>query len=120
MPEAAGPASDRASNLSSLCAPNARLAERTFQKIVLQCQLPDLGMQSLQVDHRFTASGSAIEHTGGALQKLRFPLRNLVRMNVEALRKVRQRHLALQRRQRHSRLENRCVVPPCPCPHDGS
>src|SRR5450432_2378122 len=97
MPEPAGPPADHAIDRSSLGAQNARLAERSFQKIVLQCQLPDLGMQSLQVDSRFTTSGSVIEHTGSALQKLRFPLRDLIRMNVEALRKVRQCHLALQR-----------------------
>src|SRR5271156_2423405 len=109
MPEPAGPPADHAIDRSSLCAQNARLAERSFQKIVLQCQLPDLGMQSLQVDSRFTTSGSAIEHTGGALQKLRFPLRDLTRMNVKSLRKVRQRHLALQRRQRQFRLKGCCV-----------
>src|SRR5450755_4415204 len=87
MPEPAGPPADHAIDRSSLGAQNARLAERSFQKIVLQCQLPDLGMQSLQVDSRFTTSGSVIEHTGSALQKLRFPLRDLIRMNVKSLRK---------------------------------
>ena len=48
-------------------------------------------MQSLQVDHRFTTAGAAIEHRSGTVQKLRFPLRDLIRMNVEALRKVRKR-----------------------------
>jgi hypothetical protein len=40
-------------------------------------------MQSLQVDRRFTTLGAAIEHRGGTFQKLRLPLRDLIRMNVD-------------------------------------
>src|SRR3546814_15627993 len=42
----------RAHGRSSLCARHAGLAERTGQKIVIQRQLPDLGVKLLHVHHR--------------------------------------------------------------------
>lgn len=44
-------------------------------------------------------------------QKLRAPLRDLVRVNVELMCQLGQRLLALDGRQRHLRLEGRAVVP---------
>ena len=43
--------------------------------------------------------------------KLAFPLRDLVRMDIELLRQFGQRLLALDGGQSHLRLEGRCVVP---------
>src|SRR3546814_3471640 len=48
---------------------------------------------------------------GGTVEKLRPPSRDLVRMNVELLRQLRQRLLATDRRQGHLRLERPTVVP---------
>ena len=56
-----------------------RLAERAGQKIVLQRQLPDLGMQGLHVDHRFRLGLRPItEHPGRTLKKLITPQLDLV------------------------------------------
>ena len=56
-----------------------RLAERAGQKIVLQRQFPDLGMQGLHVDHRFRLGLRPItEHPGRTLKKLIAPLLDLV------------------------------------------
>ena len=75
-----------------------RLAERAGQKIVLQRQLPDLRMQGLHVDHRFRRGlRSFAEHPRRALKQLIAPLLDLVRMNVEILRQLDQRLLALDR-----------------------
>jgi hypothetical protein len=60
-----------------------RLAERAGQKIVLQRQLPDLGMQGLHVDHRFRLGLWPItEHPGRTLEQLITPLLDLVRVDV--------------------------------------
>ncbi|MCW2283726.1 hypothetical protein M2320_001500 [Rhodoblastus acidophilus] len=51
------------------CAQQARLAERAAQKIILQSQFTDLGVQRLQIDRRFGRSRPVLtEHAGGALQ----------------------------------------------------
>ena len=47
----------------------------------------------------------------GTFQELRAPLRDLVGVNIELLRQLSQRPLALDGRQRHLRLEGRAVVP---------
>jgi hypothetical protein len=48
---------------------------------------------------------------GRPIFELRFPDRDLVRMHVELLRKLRKRSIAFDRRNSHFRLESRCVVP---------
>src|SRR3546814_2360830 len=63
----------RAHGRSSLCARHAGLAERTGQKIVLQRQLPDLGVKLLHVHHRRRGARTAPEHLGGTVEKLRPP-----------------------------------------------
>lgn len=50
-----------------------RLAERAFQKIVLQRQLADLRVQRFDVDRRFRGSRRLAEYAGGAGQKLILP-----------------------------------------------
>src|SRR3546814_5728370 len=107
----------RAHGRSSLCARHAGLAERTGQKIVLQRQLPDLGVKLLHVHHRRRGARTAPEHLGGTVEKLRPPSRDLVRMNVELLRQLRQRLLATDRRQGHLRLERPTLVPSGPSHH---
>ena len=58
------------------------------------------------------ASGlAAPEYPGRAFEKLRLPLRDLVGVDIELLRQLGQRLLALDRGQGHLRLEGRCVVP---------
>ena len=74
-----------------------RFAERTFQKIILQRQLSDLGMKRLQIHrHSLAARRTGAEHPRSALQQLHFPGRDLVRMNVKKLRQLGQRLLALE------------------------
>jgi hypothetical protein len=51
------------------------------------------------------------ENTGRAFEKLTFPLRDLIGVDIELLRQLGQRPLALDRGQGHFRLEGRCVVP---------
>jgi hypothetical protein len=48
---------------------------------------------------------------GGRRFELRFPGRDLVAMDVELLRKLRNCSIAFERRKGHFRLESRCVVP---------
>lgn len=60
-----------------------RLAERAGQKIVLQRQLSDLGMQGLYIDIGLQLSlGSLSEHTSRPFEKLVTPLLDLVRMYI--------------------------------------
>jgi hypothetical protein len=56
-----------------LCAQQTCFAERSFQKIVLQRQLSDLGMQRLHVDGRLRRSVAATrtENIGSPTLKLR-------------------------------------------------
>ncbi len=69
-------------------------------------------MQGLYVHCRGRLGGSgSTEDARGPFQKLRAPLRDLVGVNVELLRQLGQRPLALDGRQRHLRLEGRAVVP---------
>jgi hypothetical protein len=87
-------------------------------KIVLQRQLSDLGVKELQIDRRrrrFRLVAS--ENARRAFEKLTTPLRDLVRMDVKLLRKFGQGLLALDRGQRHLRLEGRRVVPASSFPH---
>ena len=96
----------------SLCAQQTRFGERAFQKIVLQRQLSDLRMKSLQIDRRRPRIAfPAPENAGRAFEKLTLPLRDLVGVDFELLRQLGQRLLALDRGQRHLRLEGRRVVP---------
>ena len=63
----------------------ARFAERAGQKIVLQRQLSDLGMQRLHVDQRRQISLRDIaKHTCRAFKQLVTPLLDLVRLSVFA------------------------------------
>ena len=74
-------------------------------------------MQFRQV--RITARGTsgASKYLNRTLCQLPLPVRDLVRVKVILLGQLRQRLVAFQRRQRHLRLECRCVVPPRPSRH---
>ena len=63
------------------------LAERTGQKIVLQRQLSDLGMEHRQIHRRHLAVAATLraKQPGCPVEKLRLPLGDLVGMNVELL-----------------------------------
>ena len=65
--------------VTSICAQHARLAERAFQKIILQRQLSDLRMERLQIHRRCGGTGLGFrpEYPGSPSQKLRLPLRDL-------------------------------------------
>ncbi len=51
------------------------------------------------------------ENIGSRAFELSLPRRDLIGVDVELLRELRQRPIALDRRKRHLRLEGRCVVP---------
>jgi len=67
----AGSPADRGRALSFLCAQQAQLAERAFQKIILHRQLPDLGVQRLEIDRRLPGRERTTEHVGGAIPESR-------------------------------------------------
>jgi hypothetical protein len=89
------------------------LAKRAFQKIILQRQLSNLRMERFQIHSWSHGAGLGLgpKYSGSPLQKLCFPLRDLVDVHVELLRQLDQRLLALQGSQRHLCLECRAVVP---------
>src|SRR5665811_2371838 len=70
-------------------------------------------MQRLHVDGRLHRSVAATgtENIGSPALKLRFPRCDLIGVDVELLRKLSQRSIALDGGKRHLRLEGRCVVP---------
>src|SRR4030081_1422217 len=79
--------------------------ERSFQKIVLQRQLSDLGMQRLHVDGWLRGSLAAgTEHIGCPFLELRLPRCDLIGVDVELLRKLSKRSIALQGRKRYPPL----------------
>src|ERR1035437_2931818 len=98
-----------------ICSPayGAGTWRRRFLGIVLQRQLSDLGMQRLHVDGRQSRSvaRTETENIGSPALKLRFPRCDLIGVDVELLRKLSQRSIALDGGKRHLRLEGRCVVP---------
>jgi hypothetical protein len=77
---------------SSLCAQQTGFAERSVQKIVLQRQLSDLGMQRLHVDSwlRGSLAAAGTEHIGCPFLELRLPRCDLIGVDVELLRKLSQ------------------------------
>jgi hypothetical protein len=91
---------------------HAGLAERAGQKIILQCQLANLGVQLLQIDRRRCCTlRNTAKNTGSAFQQLPAPRRDLVRMDIKLLRQLGQRLVPFDGGQSHLRLEGRCVIP---------
>ena len=80
--------------------------KRSFQKIVLQRQLSDLGMERLHVDGRLRSSAAAAgtEYIGCPFLKLRLPRCDLIGVDVELLRQLNQCPIALDGGKRHSGL----------------
>jgi hypothetical protein len=64
-----------------------RIAERDFQKIVLQRQLSDLCIERLHVDGRSVGPGACRrpDYPGSPFLELQFSSRDLVGVNVEML-----------------------------------
>jgi len=81
--------------------------ERAFQKIILQRQLPDLGVQYLQVDGRLIGPRLAAEHVGRLGQQLVLSVGDLVGVHVVLLRQLGQRLVASNGGHRHLGLERR-------------
>ena len=85
---------------------------RVDQKIVLQRQLSDLGVKRLQIHRRCLGMRRPrAEDARCAIEQLRFPGRDLVGMDIENLRQIGQRLLALDGGQSHLCLKARGVVP---------
>jgi len=84
-------------------------------KIVGDGQLSDLGMQITDRVLGNLGSGrrlaSPLKDARGTLKHSLLPLMDHRRMNLIRARQLRHRALALQRFQRHARLESRVVVP---------
>src|SRR3954447_11368387 len=81
-------------------------------KIVRERQLPDLGVEGFDVDRRRAPLGLfRPEHPGSPFEEQRLPGRDLVRTDVELLRQLGQRLLALDGGQSHLCFESRAVVP---------
>ena len=69
-------------------------------------------MKGLQINRRRPGLDSAMpENAGRAFDKLTPPVRDLIGVDIELLRQLGQRLLALDRGQCHFCLEGRCVVP---------
>ena len=86
--------------------------KRAGQKIVLQRQISDRRMQGLHIDDRFWLGLRGFtENPGRALKQRIAPLLDPVRVNVEILRQLEQRLLALDRSYSHFRLQCRAVGP---------
>jgi hypothetical protein len=85
---------------------------RCFLGIVLQRQLSDLRMQRLHIDGpRGRRRAPRSENSGSSPLQLRLPCRDLIGVDVEMLRQLSYRPVALDGGKRHLRLEGRCVVP---------
>ena len=78
-----------------------------FQKIILQCQLADLGVQHLQIDRGLIRSQLAAEHIGRLGQQLVLPVGDLVGVYVMLLCQLGQRLVAPNGGQRYLGLECR-------------
>src|SRR5208283_2777575 len=103
---AAGSAS-RVRRRSSLCARIADATERAGQKIILQRQLANLGVQRLDVRTMLPLLRRGREHLCCPLQQLRLPLRYLVRMDIEPFSQLYHRVVTLDGCQRYLGLESR-------------
>ena len=85
------------------------LDERLFQKIKLQRQLPDLGMEDLEI-RWVQLVGRAAKHVDGPRQRVRLLFRYLGGLHAKLCRQLRQRLVALERGEGHLSLECRTVI----------
>ena len=86
-----------------------------FQKIILQRQLTDLGMQRRQID-RFVTRCPATKYVGSPFKKLFLPFGDLVRMYFKLRSKIGQGPISSQGHQGNTRLECCVVGSACPPP----
>jgi len=86
------------------------------QKIIFDLQLADLPVQNinLRLAGRALGQAAALKNTRGAVQQLLLPIVDLIGVNPELTRQFSDRPIALDRRERHLRLERRVVLLPCP------
>jgi hypothetical protein len=98
-----------------------RLTNRTFQKIVDQCQLSDLRMEGFNINGRglWLSLHRRAKHPDGTFKKLITPLLDLIGVDIELLRQFQHRLLALDRSQSYHRLKGGRVVPAHPSCHVG-
>src|SRR5246500_3778561 len=100
----------------SRAVPPGLVAELSCQKIVFDLQLADLPVQKIGlgfVDGSLRRS-AALEDARRTVQQLLFPVLDLVRVDPKPPRQLGDGPVALDRRQRHLRLEPRTVLLPCP------
>jgi hypothetical protein len=85
-------------------------------KIVFDLQLTDLPVQKvdLRLAGRALRRRPTLENARRAIQQLLLPVVDLIRMNPKLARQLGDRPVALDRRQRHLRLERRVVLLSCP------
>src|ERR1700692_622326 len=97
--------------------PPGSFAELSCQKIVFDLQLADLPVQNIDLllASRTLCRRAALKNTTCTVQQLLLPVGDLVRRDPELTRQLGHRPVALDRRQRHLRLEPR-VVFLCPTP----
>jgi hypothetical protein len=93
-------------SIQSLCARQAGLVERACQKIILQRELADLGVQVPQVQRRRSGRFGP-KHAGCAIEQLVLPVVDLVGMHVVHLGQFGQRLVASYRVHGHLGLEDR-------------
>jgi hypothetical protein len=79
----------------------------TSLPFIFQGQLPDFGVQRLEVGTGVPLLGGGGEHLGGSLQQLQPPLSDLVRVNPELLRQLDQSPVTLDRCDGHLGFERR-------------
>ena len=97
----------RERSIIALRVTHARFAERAFQKIVLQCQLSDLGMKPFQI-HRsgFSARAARAKDAGRPVEQLCLPGGDLIGMHIEKLRQFGQRLVAFDGGHSHPRIKS--------------
>src|SRR5262249_41003659 len=88
---------ERAWDRSSLCARIVDTTERDGQKIILHGELPNLRLQVLDAGAflGILLIAGVSEHLGDLIEKLRFPLRDLLRVHIEALSELGERLVTL-------------------------
>src|SRR4029077_11678150 len=95
---------------SSLCAQQSRFDERSFYTIILQRQLPDLGVEDLEIWRVRRGLCRTAKHIDGPRQQMLLPFRDLGGMHAKLCRQLRQRLIAFDRGEGHLSLEGRPVI----------
>ena len=80
---------------------------------MVQCQLPDLGVEDREI-WRVRCRLRAAKHVGGPRQQVLFPFRDLGGMHAKLSRQLRLGFVALERGEGHLGLESWCVIPSHP------